>query len=56
MIKKHETKHNRRVNALSKRIDDLMTTIESMQKRIDDLEYFRDNAKILIDIQEIQDS
>lgn len=30
--------------------------IEDLKKRIDDLEYFRDNAKVLLDIQDVQDS
>ena len=30
--------------------------IEDLKKRVDDLEYFKENARVLLDIQDVQDS
>lgn len=49
-------KLTRQVALLSSCIEELKQQMESQQKRLDDLEYFRENAKELLDIQEIQDS
>ena len=46
----------KQVASLSSTVEGLLQQLEDQRKRLDDLEYFRENAKELLDIQEIQDS
>ena len=44
------------VNDLKKLVEDFEVKTKEMTRRREDLEYFRDNAKGIIDIQDIQES
>lgn len=53
---KHKSKVPRKTGDLMEKIDALVKEVEELKSRVSDLEYFRDHAKEILDIQAIHDS